>query len=339
MRRLKVSALLAAAACAAVACGVSDAPSPHFDASPKLDNWKDGPAKSAIEDFVGRVTRSDGPEFVRPAERIAVFDNDGTLWAEQPMYFQLAFALDRVKQLAPQHPEWRSKQPFKGILEGNPKALEAGGERGIQEVMAAAHAGVTTDEFSAIVKEWIRTATHPTLKRPYTEVVYRPMLELLAYLRSNGFKTYIVSGGGLEFMRPWVEEVYGIPPEQVIGSRIKVEYQMHDGKSQLFRMPAIDLVDDHSGKVVGIHQVIGRRPIAAFGNSDGDYEMLEWTTSGSGARLGVIVHHTDAAREWAYDRESSIGKLARALDEAPARHWVVVDMAKDWTRVFDKPAR
>jgi phosphoglycolate phosphatase-like HAD superfamily hydrolase len=299
-----------------------------------LPSWHDGPAKNAIVDFVRRVTTQGGADFVPPAERVATFDNDGTLWGEQPMYVQLAFALDRVKTLAPEHPDWKAKQPFKGVLEGDPKAVIASGERGIAELMAATHVGNTTDEFAAIVSDWISTARHPKTNRPYTEMVYQPMLELLTYLRANGFKTFIVSGGGVEFMRPWAERVYGIPSEQVIGSRAKVRHEMRGGMPVLFRLPEIDLVDDKAGKVVGIHQVIGRRPLAAFGNSDGDFEMLEWTTSGPGPRFGLIVHHTDGDREWAYDRTSHIGQLARALDEAPKRGWTVVDMKSEWRRIY-----
>jgi phosphoserine phosphatase len=299
-----------------------------------LPSWNDGATRRAIVEFVGSVTRQGGSDFVQPAERIAVFDNDGTLWSEQPQYFQFLFALDRVKALAPEHPEWKTRQPFKGILEQDARALAASGEKGLAEVMAATHAGNTTEEFEGVVTNWIATAKHPKFNRPYTELVYQPMLALLAYLRANGFKTFIVSGGGVEFMRPWVERVYGIPPEQVVGSRAKVQYERRDGKPILRRLPAIDLVDDKAGKPVGIHQVIGRRPIAAFGNSDGDFEMLEWTTSGSGRRLGLIVYHTDAAREWAYDRQSHVGRLARALDEAPQRGWIVMDMKQDWKVIY-----
>jgi hypothetical protein len=266
-------------------------------------------------------------------ERIAVFDNDGTLWGEQPTYVQLAFALDRVRELAPLHPEWKATQPFKGVLEGDPKAVAATGEKGLIEIVAATHAGNTTEEFAEIVARWIDKARHPHTGRPYTQMVYQPMLELLAYLRANGFKTFIVSGGGLEFMRPWVERVYGVPPEQVVGSRAKVQYELRGDTPVLSRLPVVDFVDDGAGKPVGIHQAIGRRPIAAFGNSDGDYEMLVWTTSGTGARFGLIVHHTDAAREWAYDRDSRVGRLARALDEAAARRWTVVDMKSDWKTI------
>jgi phosphoglycolate phosphatase-like HAD superfamily hydrolase len=317
-----------------VAAGASTQSSATAD---PLSSWNDGASKKAIADFVRRVTREGGPDFVPVAERIATFDNDGTLWSEQPTYFQIAFAFDRVKTLAPQHPEWPAKQPFKGLLEGDMKAVATTGERGLLEVMAATHVGNTTDEFEKIVKDWIASARHPVTGRPYTDMVFQPMLELLAYLRANGFKTFIVSGGGVEFMRPWVERVYGIPPEQVIGSRAKVKYELRDGVPVLLRLAEVDHVDDKAGKPVGIHQVIGRRPTAAFGNSDGDFEMLEWTTSAPGPRLGMIVHHTDADREWAYDRTSHVGQLARALDEAPKRGWIVVDMKQDWKVIY--PAR
>jgi hypothetical protein len=299
-----------------------------------LPSWNDGGSKKALVDFVARVTQEGSPAFVPVPERIATFDNDGTLWGEQPVYVQVAFALDRVKRLAPQHPEWTQKQPFKGVLEGDLQAVAASGERGLLEMIAATHLGNTTDEFDTIVREWIASARHPGTQRLYTEMVYQPMLEVLAYLRANGFKTYIVSGGGVEFMRPWVERVYGIPPEQVVGSRAKMRYEVRDGQPVLVRLPEVDLVDDREGKPVGIQQVIGRRPLAAFGNSDGDFQMLEWTTSAPGARFGLIVHHTDADREWAYDRASHIGMLARGLDEAPTRGWIVADMMRDWKVIY-----
>jgi phosphoglycolate phosphatase-like HAD superfamily hydrolase len=299
-----------------------------------LESWNDGAPKQAIIAFVERVTRAGGADFVPPAERIAVFDNDGTLWVEQPMYTQLAFALDRVQAMAPQHPDWRDLQPFKGILDGDLRALLASGERGIGEVIAATHAGMSTDEFSRAVLAWTRSAVHPTLRRPYLELVYQPMLEVLDYLRGNGFKTFIVSGGGAEFMRPWTERVYGIPPEQVVGSRGKLRYEVTNGTPRLAKLAEIDLVDDGPGKPAGIQQQIGRRPVMAFGNSDGDFEMLEWTTSGHGARFAMLVHHTDGKREWAYDRGSPLGKLERGLDEAATRGWVVADMARDWKVIF-----
>jgi phosphoserine phosphatase len=310
---------------------------PRTWAAGPLPSWNDGAARTAILSFVERVTKDGGPDYVPPAERIAVFDNDGTLWSEQPTYVQLAFALDRVKALAPAHPEWKTTQPFKAALEGDTKALAAAGERGVLQLVMASHAGNTTAEFEQVVREWIATAKHPRSGRPYTEMVYQPMLELLAYLRANGFKTFIVSGGGVEIMRPWAERVYGIPPEQVIGSSIKTKYEARNGTPVLARLPEINFIDDKEGKPVGIQQHIGRRPIAAFGNSDGDFQMLEWTTAGPGPRLALIVHHDDAEREVAYDRESHIGRLARGLDEAPARGWIVASMKRDWRRVFSEP--
>src|SRR5215210_542176 len=262
-----------------------------------LPSWNDGPVKTSITDFVARVTAQGGPDFVPVDQRIATFDNDGTLWVEQPMYVQLAFVLDRVRALAPLHPEWTDKQPFKAVLEGDMKAVAGSGERGLVELVAVTHAGMTTDEFLSIVADWLATARDPRFKRPYTELIYQPMLELLAYLRANDFKTFIVSGGGIEFMRPWTERVYGVPPEQVVGSSIKTRFEMRDGRPILFRLPEINFIDDRAGKLVGINEHVGRRPIAAFGNSDGDLEMLQWTTMSGGVRLGLIVHHTDAERE------------------------------------------
>jgi hypothetical protein len=299
-----------------------------------LASWNDGPAKAAILDFVARVTTEGGPDFVPVPERIATFDNDGTLWSEQPLYFQFIFTLDRVKALAPQHPEWQTEEPFRSALANDVKGVLAGGEAGLAKLMGATHAGMTTEEFSAIVKDWLATARHPKLNRPYTELVYQPMIELLAYLRANGFKTYIVSGGGMEFMRVFSERVYGVPPEQVIGSSGKLKFEMRDGVPVLMRLPVIDFIDDKQGKPVGIQKFIGRRPIAAFGNSDGDLQMLQWTTVGDGPRFGLLVHHTDAEREFAYDRKSSIGKLDKALDEAKARGWTIVSMKDDWTTIY-----
>ena len=306
---------------------------PAFAADP-LPSWNDTAQKKAIVAFVERVTKESSLDFVPPESRIATFDQDGTLWAEQPMYFQFFFALDRVKALAPQHPEWKDKEPFASLLKGDMKGALAGGERAMLEIVRATHAGMTTEEFAQTVKDWIATARHPRTKRPYTEMVYQPMLELLAYLRANGFKTFIVSGGGIEFMRPWTEKVYGIPPEQVIGSSIKTKFELRDGKPVLVRLPEVDFIDDKAGKPVAINQHIGRRPIAAFGNSDGALQMLQWTTAGSGARFALLVHHTDAEREWAYDRTSSIGRLDKALDEAQAKGWTVVDMKNDWKIIF-----
>ncbi len=299
-----------------------------------LPSWNDGPTKSAIRDFVTNITQRDGPGFVPVSQRIAVFDNDGTLWCEQPMYVQLAFAIDRVKTLAATHPEWKTKQPFQAVLENDVKALSATGERGLVELIMATHAGMTTDEFEHIVIDWLARAKHPKFQRPYTECVYQPMLELLDFLRSHHIKTYIVSGGGVEFMRPWSEKVYGIPPEQVIGSSIKVNYELRAGKPVLVGLPEIDFIDDKAGKPVGIHKLIGRRPLMAFGNSDGDFEMLEYVTAGEGPRFGLIVHHTDADREYAYDRQSHVGRLVRGLAEADQRGWLVVDMQRDWRQLF-----
>lgn len=303
--------------------------------SDPLPSWKDGKVKSAITDFVERVTTEGGADFVKPEERIAVFDNDGTLWAEQPVYFQLAFALDRIKAMAPDHPEWKTTEPFKSAIAGDPKGLAAAGEKGLVEIVAATHSGITTAEFSKLVAGWVETARHPRFDRPYTELVYQPMLELLGYLRDNGFKTFIVSGGGVEFMRVFAERVYGIPPEQVVGSSGVVKFELGpDGKPALVKEPKVEFVDDGPGKPVGINRFIGRHPIFAFGNSDGDQQMLEWTAAGEGARFMGIVHHTDADREWAYDRQSHIGKLDKALDEGMAKSWTIVDMKSDWLNVF-----
>jgi phosphoglycolate phosphatase-like HAD superfamily hydrolase len=300
-----------------------------------LSSWNDGPIKQAIVAFVEKVTKDGSPDFVPTEERIATFDNDGTLWCEQPMYFQLFFAVDRVKALAPQHPEWKTKEPFASLLKGDLKGALAGGERAMLEIIVATHAGMTTAEFEQIVKEWIATAKHPKFKRPYTECVYQPMIELLAYLRANGFKTFIVSGGGIEFMRPWTEKVYGIPPEQVVGSSIKTNYEWRDGKPVLMRLPEMNFIDDKTGKPVGINSHIGRRPIAAFGNSDGDQQMLEWTQAGSGARLMMLVHHDDAVREFAYGAGSKIGTFSDALmAEAKKNAWTVISMKDDWKTIF-----
>jgi hypothetical protein len=299
-----------------------------------LPSWNEGAAKQAILNFVTAVTREGSPDFVAPAKRIATFDNDGTLWVEQPGATQLTFALERVKALASLHPEWTDKQPFKAVLENDLATLAKAGEPGLAELILASHAGMTTEEFEAIVLDWLATARHPRFNRPYTELAYLPMIELLAYLRSNGFKTFIVSGGGVEFMRPWTERVYGVPPEQIIGSSIKTRFQMRDGRPELFRLAEMNFIDDKAGKPVGINEHIGRRPIAAFGNSDGDLEMLQWTTMAGDIRLGLIVHHTDAQREYAYDRSAPFGRLDKALDAAVLNKWTVVDMKADWKRVF-----
>jgi len=299
-----------------------------------LPSWNDGKARTAIINFVAAVTDQKHKDYIEPDQRIAVFDNDGTLWVEQPMYTQLFFALDRVKALAPQHPDWKTKEPFASLLKGDVKKALAGGEKSILEIVMATHAGMTTDEFEAIVSDWITTARHPKTRQLFTDMVYQPMLELLAYLRANGFKTFIISGGGIEFMRPWAEKVYGVPPEQVIGSSIKTKFEMRDGKPVLVRLPKVNFIDDKAGKPVGINAHIGRRPIAAFGNSDGDLQMLQWTTAGDGARFALYVHHTDAKREWAYDRKSAVGKLDKGLDEVKAKGWTVVDMQKDWKTIY-----
>jgi hypothetical protein len=336
MREVRVvrRACVLALALALAACRGPAGPAGGAAAPEPLPSWNDGDARRALVGFVRDVTREDSATFVPADERVAVFVNDGTLWSEQPMYVQLAFILDRVKALAPAHPEWKTRQPFRAVLEGDLAALAASGERGLVELAMATHAGTTTDEFARIAGEWIRAARHPKYGRRYTECVYQPMLELLAYLRESGFKTFVVSGGGVEFMRPWVQSVYGIPPEQVVGSRIKTRFEMRDGAPVLLRLPEIDFVDDKAGKPAGIHAQIGRRPILAFGNSDGDREMLLWTTVGRTPSLGLILHHTDAEREAAYDRGSHFGRLDQALDEAPARGWVVVDTKRDWKQVF-----
>ncbi|OFY61218.1 MAG: haloacid dehalogenase [Bacteroidetes bacterium RBG_19FT_COMBO_42_10] len=306
-----------------------------------LPSWNEGKSKQSIIDFVNDVTNEKSPNYVKPEDRIATFDNDGTLWSEQPYYFQLAFALDRIKAMAPDHPEWTSTQPFKAVLENDLKTIMESRMKGLMEIIMTSHAGMTTTEFEKIVTDWINTAKHPKTNKLYKEMVFQPMLELLEYLRANEFKTYIVSGGGIEFMRPWTEEVYGIPSEQVIGSSVKTRFEFIDGKPVLVRLPEIDFIDDKEGKPVGIHKFIGKRPIAAFGNSDGDLQMLQWTAAtpdrgqaGDGKRLMLIVHHTDAEREWAYDRESHIGKLDKALDEANAKGWTVVDMKNDWNKIY-----
>jgi hypothetical protein len=309
-------------------------------AADPLSSWNEGPAKQAIVAFVKETTDQASPKFVPPGERIATFDNDGTLWPSHPMYTQLAFALDRIKALAPQHPEWKTKQPFKAVLDNDMKALAAAGEKGLVELVMASHAGMSTAEFEEIVTDWFKKAKHPRFKRPYTELAYQPMLELLAYLRANGFKTYIVSGGGIEFMRPMTEAVYGVPPEQVIGSSIKTKYEIRNGKPVLMRLPQVDFIDDKAGKPVGINQFIGRRPVAAFGNSDGDRQMLEWTGAGSGARLMMLVLHDDAKREYAYGPanglpDTKFGTFPESLmEEANKRGWIVISMKNDWARVF-----
>ena len=310
----------------------SEAPDP-------LPSWNEGPVKKSIIDFVTRVTKKGGPDYVKPELRIATIDNDGTLWVEQPMYTQLAFALDRVKVLAPQHPEWKTTQPFKAVLDGDVEALAASGEKGMVEIIAATHSGMSTDDFLKIVGDWLATAKHPRFKRLYTELVYQPMIELLVYLRANQFKTFIVSGGGQEFMRVFAEKTYDVPPEQVVGSGSATQFETWDEAPVLMRLPKVDFIDDGPGKPVGINRFIGRHPIFAFGNSDGDKEMLEWTAARPGLSFMGLVHHTDGVREYAYDRQSKFGKLDKALDEANAKGWAVVDMKKDWKTIFPPEAK
>jgi hypothetical protein len=308
----------------------------HAQTPDPLPSWNNGQAKKAILGFVARVSKEGSADFVAPAERIAVFDHDGTLWAEQPMYAQLRFALDRVKELAPQHPEWKNQEPFAALLKGDVNGALAGGERAILPILMATHAGTTTEEFEGIVKRWLARARHPTTNRLYTEMVYQPMLEVLAFLRKNGFKTFIVSGGGVEFMRPWSETVYGVPPEQVIGSSIQTRFEWRNGVPVLVRLPEINFIDDREGKPIGIHNHVGRRPLAAFGNSDADLQMLQWTTAGPGPRLALYLQHTDAQREWAYDRQATFGRLDKGLDEANAKGWIVVDMKNDWKTIYPR---
>ena len=310
------------------------APALFLRAGDLLPSWNEGPVKERLVSFITAAEDSGSPGFIPAPERIAVFDNDGCLWAEKPFYFQLYFAIDRLREMAEEDPSLRSTQPFQAVLEGDRETLATFGHHEIGEIMMKTHTGMTETEFSALVSEWVATATHPDTGRPFIAMTYQPMRELLEALRGAGFKTYIVSGGGVSFIRPWAEAVYGIPPEQVVGSRVAVAYEVRDGQPVLVRQPEIDLIDDKEGKPVGIYQVIGRRPVFAAGNSDGDFQMLEYSTAGEGPRLGLLIHHTDADREWAYDRESSVGRLARGLDEADARGWLVVDMKRDWATVF-----
>jgi phosphoserine phosphatase len=309
----------------------SPTPTAAIDALP---SWNEGASKRAVVEFVTQVTQEGGPDFVAVPERIAVFDNDGTLWSEKPVPFQVMFAFDRVKALAPQHPEWKTKKPFSALLDGDMAAVAATGEKGVLTILEVTHTGMTTDEFSQTVQDWIASAKHPETGKLYTDMVYQPMLELLAYLRANEFKTFIVSGGGVEFMRPWAERVYGIPPEQVVGSAGKLKLETRDGKPVLVKLPEIDLIDDKEGKPVGIQSRIGRRPIAAFGNSDGDLQMLEWTTAGAGARFALFVHHDDAEREYAYDRADKLQTFDKGWDEATAKGWTVVSMKDDWKTIY-----
>ncbi|WP_174076461.1 HAD family hydrolase [Rhizobium rhizogenes] len=330
---LQASDTILASLLVALVLLIASAVSPAF-AQEALSSWNDTPAKTRIMDFVKATTTEGGEDYVAPEDRIAVFDNDGTLWSEQPIYFQFAFMLDRVKTLAPQHPEWKAKEPFKSILAGDPVGVMKSGERGIVDLAVTTHAGMTTDQFSKIVTDWFASARHPKTGKPYDEMTFVPMRELLDYLRSNGFKTYIISGGGVEFMRPMTEKMYGIPPEQVVGSTITTEYAIVGDVPVLKRLPKIDFVDDGKGKPAGINKFIGRKPIFVAGNSDGDYEMLRWVTAAKGPGFAMIVHHTDADREVAYDRKSAIGKLDKALDEAERRNWLVVDMKTDWKKIF-----
>jgi phosphoglycolate phosphatase-like HAD superfamily hydrolase len=332
MRHTIRACLLAVAALVAMAPAVALAQVPSGD---PLPSWNDGPAKQAIVAFVERITRDGAPDFVPPAERVAVFDNDGTLWAEQPVYFQIAFALDEVRRLAPQHPDWQEREPFRSVLAGDLKGIMATGEKGLLDIMAVSHSGMTTADFAKTVADWLATARHPTRNRPYTDLVYQPQIELLAYLRASGVKTFIVSGGGIEFMRVFAEKVYGIPPEQVIGSSGVTKFELGaDGKPVLVKEPKVEFVDDGPGKPVGINRFVGRRPILAFGNSDGDLQMLQWTAAGDGASMMMLLHHDDAEREWAYDRQSHIGRLDKALAEAGQRGWTVASMKRDWKVVF-----
>ena len=299
-----------------------------------LPSWNEGGTKDAILQFVNSVTNEADEYFVAPADRIAVFDNDGNLWAEKPLYTQLYFAIDRVKELAPQHPEWKDEQPFKAVLENDMAELMKHGEHGLLQIVMSTHAGMTTETFEEIVKDWLAEAKHPRFNRPYTDLVYQPMLELISYLQQNEFKTFIVSGGGIEFMRPWVEEVYGIPRDQVVGSSIKTEFVFEDNKPAIYRLAEIDFIDDKEGKPIGINKFIGRRPVFCSGNSDGDLAMMQWTAAGTGKPFMLYLHHTDSIREWAYDRESSVGRLDKGLDQASEKGWAVIDMEKDWNCVF-----
>lgn len=303
-------------------------------AADPLPSWNDGKTKQSIISFVEKTTKEGSSDFVPQEQRIATFDNDGTLWAEKPIYFQLLYAIDKVKEMAPQHPEWKQKEPFASIIKGDPKKALEGGKPALMQLIAATHTGMSGEEFQASVKQWLATARHPETKKPYTEMVYQPMLELLNYLRANGYKTFIVSGGGIDFLRTFAESTYGIPPEQVVGSSLKAKYEMRNGKPVIVKLPEVDLIDDKAGKPVGIYQNIGRRPIFAAGNSDGDFEMLQWTTAGSGPRFGLLLHHTDAEREWAYDHPSHVGQLDKALKAAPKEAWTVVDMKNDWKVIF-----
>jgi len=324
MKIFKTALIASFVCCTLMGCAVTD----------PLPSWNEGATKESIIEFIEKTTSPGSDDFVEEQDRIAVFDNDGTLWAEQPMYFQLAFVRDRLHQLAYRHPEWKTTQPFKAALEKDMETLHKYGEEGLIELLMETHSGMTTEQFESIANAWLSIARHPRYNQLYTDCVYQPMLELIAYLQANGFQTWIVSGGGIEFMRPWTQRVYGIPPQQVVGSSLKRKYGLRDGKPVILRQPEISFINDKEGKPVGIQQHIGKRPIAAFGNSDGDFQMLEWTTSAPGLRLGLIVHHTDDVREWAYDRDSHIGRLDKGLGEAETRGWLIADMKKDFKVIF-----
>ena len=299
-----------------------------------LPSWNDGPNKQAIIEFVTKTTDQNQATYIPPARRIATFDNDGTLWSEQPLYFQAIYIFDRIRELAPEHPEWQQKEPYASVLNGDSKSALAGGKQALLEMLMGTHAAVTASEFSESVADWLASARHPDSGKPYTAMVYKPMLELLDYLRDNDFKVFIVSGGGIDFLRVFAEEVYGVPPEQVVGSSLKAKYEIRNGLPVIVKQAEVDFIDDKAGKPVGIHRYIGRRPILAVGNSDGDFEMLEWTSAGEGPSLAMIVHHDDAKREWAYDRESHIGRLVRGLDEGPQRGWKIISMKNDWNLIY-----
>lgn len=327
-----LSVLFRATLCAVILC--AGALSAHSQSQDPLPSWNVGSNKKAIIDFVTRTTSAEHDDFIPAKMRIAAFDNDGTLWSERPLYFQAIYIFDRIEELAPAHPEWQQTEPFASVLRGNLQAALSGGEKALLEMAMATHAGVTVSEFSESVSRWLETARHPESGKPYTAMVFQPMLELLDFLRANDFKVYIVSGGGIDFLRVFAEEVYGVPPEQVIGSSIKAKYEIRDGIPVIVKQPEIDFIDDKAGKPVGINRYIGRRPVLAVGNSDGDFEMLEWTAGGDGPRLAMLVHHDDDTREWAYDRESHIGRLGRGLDEGPQRGWKIISMKNDWSRIY-----
>jgi len=333
--------LLLATASLFVACNntsetkpIAETEAATVEVTDPLPSWNDSPSKKAIMSYVEDVTNPNSQNFIPIKDRIATFDNDGNLWAEQPAYFQLFFAIDRIKEMAAEHPEWRDHQPYKAVLENDMKTLMASGMEGLLEIVMASHAGITTDEFDTIVKDWVSTAKHPSKNKSYNELVYQPMLELLQYLRANDFKTYIVSGGGVDFMRAFVTEVYGIPEEQIIGSRVKTEYNYNNGNPIIKRLPHLDFIDDKEGKPLNIQKIIGKKPVFASGNSDGDLQMMQWTDSNSYKSFQLYLHHTDAEREWAYDRESHIGKLDKGLDEAKEKGWTVIDMKNDWKAIY-----